>query len=124
MKPKIALFLVLIILFLINICCFPTEPKEKKAKFEITSMKKLMKDYGSPYILTIVKNTGNATGYNVSCTFQAFKNNIIIGTAHAFFAGLDNISPGQSAQDDAIFFDLSFHSDYDNLTHEISWLTR
>ena len=97
---------------------------EKEAKFEITSTSTGVKSYGAPYIIITVKNTGNATGYNASCDVQAKIGNTIIDAGFAYFASGGSISVGESAIDEAIFFDLTSHSDYDNLKYELDWLTR
>lgn len=112
---------VILLLFLLE-CQKPTEPKE--AKFVITGKEKGMTDYDCPYVLITVKNIGNATGYNVACRVHAKRDDTIIDTGFAYFADGGNIAPGESAQDDAVFFDLSSHSDYTSLKYELSWLTR
>ena len=98
----------------------------KKADFIITDIMEMgITSYNCPYIKLKVKNVGNATGYNVACHINALNASYtIIDTATAYFAGLSNIKPGQSAQDDAIFFELKTHSDYSSLEYTMSWLTR
>lgn len=121
-KNKRLLF-VFILLNVLSISCdnpFSSEPEE--AKFEIVSTSKSTTSYGSPSVLVTVKNVGNATGYNVACKIYAKKGNTIIATADAFFAGLGNIKPGETTQDEAVFFDLKSHNDYSDLKYELSWL--
>ena len=105
-------------------CDNPTESKSKKPNFTITSTTKGVKSYGSPFIRITVKNSGNATGYNVSCDVQAKRGDLIVDSGFAYFADGGNIAPGESAVDEAIFFDLSSHSDYDDLEYELDWLKR
>ncbi len=100
----------------------PDEPKEPS--FAVTSTVKGMKDYGSPFVTITVKNIGNATGYNVSCDVLAKKGNLIVDSGFAYFANGASIDPGESAVDEAIFFDLDSHSDYDKLEYELDWLKR
>lgn len=83
-----------------------------------------MKSYGSPYVEITVKNDGDATGHLVTCDVYAKKGNIIVDTALAIFAGGSSIKPGESAIDEAIFFDLDSNSDYDVLSYELDWSTK
>ena len=97
----------------------------KSANFNIMSVDKTMTSYSRPSLKVTVKNTGNATGYNVGCKSHARNAaGTIIDTASTFFASLGNIGVNESAQDEGVFFNLRSHNDYANLTHECSWLTR
>lgn len=109
---------------LITSCGILDPEEEKKAEFEVTSVTKGMKSYGSPFITLTVKNTGNATAYNVSCDVQAIKGTLIIDSGFAYFAGGNDIRAGMGAVDEAIFFDLESHSDYDRLEYELDWIQR
>ncbi|MCK4297109.1 MAG: hypothetical protein KAX28_10695 [Candidatus Marinimicrobia bacterium] len=60
----------------------------------------------------------------VSCDVQAKKGNLIIDSGFAYFANGGNIKVGESAQDEAIFFEINSHNDYDNLTYDLDWLTK
>jgi hypothetical protein len=103
----------------------PTTVIPRQANFEITSVVTTMTSFRCPALVITVKNTGDATGYNVSCNAHAINAaGVIIDTARAFFAGLENILVGQSAQDEAIFFSLSSHNEYRTLSYECSWITR
>ncbi len=100
-----------------------TSPPE--AKFDVMSVKKTTTSYSRPSLTITVKNIGDATGYNVSCDANALDSaGIIIDTAQAFFAELGDITVGQSALDEAVFFNLSSHDDYVSLTYNCDWLTR
>ena len=92
------------------------------ANFEVTNTTTGMTSYGCPYVKITVKNVGSKTGYNVSCTVKAFNGNTIIDTGFAYFADGSDIDPGESAIDDAIFFDLSSHNQYDRLEYDLDWL--
>lgn len=95
------------------------------AYFELVSTKKGYKSYGCCYISGKVKNKGNATGYNVMITFQAYdSSNTIIDTAHGFPASLGDIPPGISATFEAIFFDTYDWNKIAKLTYIIEWLNR
>lgn len=117
--------LILFLLLVIFRCESLLEPKEEKeAHFIITSKTTGIKSYGSPYVKITVKNDGDATGYNVSCDVQAKRGNLIVDSGFAYFANGGNIRVGESAQDEAIFFDLNSHNDYDNLVYDLDWLTK
>lgn len=96
-----------------------------QAKFEMVSFTAQTTSYNRPSLLITEKNTGNATGYNLAV--HAYAHNAagtIIDTAVAFPANLGNIAPGESAQDEAVFFNLNSHTDYAGLTFDASWLSR
>lgn len=98
---------------------------QPEARFEIISVDKTTFSTGHPSLMITVKNTGDATGYNVGCDAQALDAaGTIIDTAPAFFAGLGNIDAGQTAQDEAVFFKLASHDDYKTIEYDCSWLTR
>ncbi|MCK4578674.1 MAG: hypothetical protein KAU50_07780 [Candidatus Marinimicrobia bacterium] len=109
---------------LITSCGILEPEEEKKAKVEVISTTKGMKSYNSPFITITIKNTGNATAYNVSCDVQAIRGNLIVDSGFAYFAGGGDIRPGMSAVDEAIFFDLESHSDYDRLEYELDWIQK
>ena len=95
-----------------------------EAEFIITSKVLGIKSYGSPTVTITVKNIGNKTGYNVSCDVQAKRGNTIVDAGFAYFVNGGSIQPNESAIDEAIFFDLNSHSDYDRLEYKLSWLER
>ena len=90
-------------------------------KFTIVDREYGMTTYGRPKVTITVRNTGNATGYNVACDVQAKKNNTIIDSGFAYFANGGNIAPGEKAQEDAIFFELTSLDGYE-LTYDLTWL--
>jgi hypothetical protein len=95
------------------------------ANFVIISVAKTMTTFNRPSLTITVNNNGTATGYNVSCDAHARNSaGTIIDTAQAFFAGLGNIVVGDSALDEAVFFNLNTHTDYVSITYDCSWLTR
>ncbi|MCF7808641.1 MAG: hypothetical protein K9M49_06410 [Candidatus Marinimicrobia bacterium] len=122
MRKTFLLSFILLSLIFVNNCEEPEESNHSYPKFEITPTTAGVKSYGSPYVKITVKNTGNAIGYNVSCDVQAKRGNLIVDSGFAYFANGGNITPGESAVDEAIFFNLSSHSDYDNLEYELDWL--
>jgi hypothetical protein len=102
-----------------------TATVQPQAKFEIISVDKTTFNSSHPSLMITVKNTGTATGYNVGCDANALNAaGTIIDTAPAFFAGLGDITVGQTAQDEAVFFTLTSHADYASLTYNCTWLTR
>lgn len=102
----------------------PVSDEYPDAHFVITATSAEMKSYGSPYILITVKNVGNKTGYLVSCDVYAKQGNVIVDTGFASFAGGNNIKSGESTSDDAIFWKLDSHDQYDTLEYELDWFTR
>ena len=102
----------------------PVSDEYPDAHFVITATSAEVKSYGSPYILITIKNIGNKTGWNVSCDVYAKQGNVIVDVGKAFFAGLGSIRSGEKTSDDAIFFKLDSHDQYDTLEYELSWLTR
>jgi len=96
----------------------------KEPEFEFISKVKEMTEYGRPCIIITVKNIGDGTGYCVSCHVIAKRGSLIVDTGFASFEDLGYIGPGEISTDDAIFFKLKLHSDYDKLEYELNWLTK
>jgi hypothetical protein len=94
------------------------------AYFTLLSYSQTMTSYHCPEIDGIVRNDGNAVGYNVMIEWQGLKNNVILDTASGFPADLGNIGVGISAAFEAVFFDLHNWSDIDQLKYTITWLNR
>lgn len=125
-------------LFLLSLLLFfgcenPTAPEiempeytpKKYAEFRLNgSVTQSYTTYNSPRLTGYVINVGQATGYNVGVEFTAKKNGAIVGTAKGFPADLGNIYVGEIAYFEAVFFSLDYHSDYDEVRYEITWLTR
>lgn len=104
-------------------CTKPEEPKE--AAFEVTDTQEQMWLDMHPQILITVKNVGDATGYSVRCEARAKDTNgVIIDSDDCYFVDGGDIRPGESAQDDVIFWDLSSHDDYATVEYQLSWGTR
>lgn len=118
------LAVMLIIVLLVSGCKEKVAAPPPEAEFTVTGASAIMTSFNRPAIRVTIKNTGNATGYNVGVTIQAISGNTIVDTGHAFPGDLGNIAPGQSAVDDAVFFNLTNHSDYTRTETEIDWLTR
>ncbi len=93
----------------------------EEPKFTIVSRIKSMTTYGRPKVTIIVENTGRAVGYNVSCDIQAKKGDTIIDSGFAYFANGSDIDPGEKAQDEAVFFELTSLDGY-QLEYDLSWL--
>jgi len=131
MIKKTALFFLCIFLFLSIPGCkkkLPTSPDipdiTRAASFTLVESTQGYASYGCCEITGIVKNVGNATGYNVGIEYQAYNaSNVIIDTANGFPADLGNIPVGVSATFEAIFFDLYNWSLVAKTTYEITWLT-
>ncbi|MCD6579687.1 hypothetical protein J7L48_09435 [bacterium] len=116
-KSRLIILFAVLLLLLLSTC--GTGPD-----FEIVKTVKETKSYGSPYVKITVRNIGDGIGYNVSCDVLAKRGNNIVDSGFAYFANGANIEPGESATDEAVFFDLSSHSNYDNLKYELDWLSR
>jgi len=100
-----------------------SESTAKGPEFTIVTSVKGMTDFGSPKVTITVKNVGSEVGYNVSCNVNAKKNDTIIDSGFAYFANGNDIAPGEKAQDDATFFDLTTLDGY-ALIYDLSWLER
>lgn len=79
--------------------------------------------YGSPYARIVIENAGDRIGYNVSCTVQVTRGGIIVDSGFAYFAGGEDIEPGERAEERAIFFGLSSLIGC-TLKYRLSWLER
>ena len=98
----------------------------KVAHFIVTNQLLITTSFGSPGIKITIKNDGAATGYNVSVVVNALDNLVIVDSGTAFPANLGDILPGQSAQDNAVFFKLT-PSQIGALKYSvpvITWLSR
>ena len=131
MTKKMLLVFLCFTLFLTMPGCkkkLPTSPDIPipvlEASFILVSSTQGYTGYGCCEITGIVKNVGNATGYNVMIEFQAYNaNDVIIDTANGFPADLGNIPVGVSAMFDAVFFETYYWSSISKTTYEITWLT-
>jgi len=94
-----------------------------RAIFEMISYDYRYTFYGNCEIFGIIKNVGNATGYNVMVEFQAYSDNVIVGTARGYPADLGNIPVGVKAAFEAIFFNLYNWGVIGEVTYEITWIT-
>lgn len=106
----------------------PSQPSDElppEGPLEIIKIEKDLTDYGSPRIWITVQNTSQDTLYNAACTVYAKDSHkVVLDDGFAYFVEGGNIAPGETAREDAIFFDLSSHDDYAMLTYELSWLKR
>jgi hypothetical protein len=87
--------------------------------------KKKMTSYGCPYFEGYVKNIGQVTGYNSMIEFHAYSDThriTIIDTASGFPSNLGNITPGQRAKFEAIFFNLTSWDQVKSWDYTITWL--
>lgn len=109
-------------------CRTPEEPKFEEptfADFEVTDTRDTMYMDMYPQILVTVENVGTATGYLVRCIAAAKDTSgVIIDSDLTYFVDGGDIHPGESAQDDVIFMELSSHDDYDTVDYQLSWYTR
>ena len=127
-KKMLLVFLCLSLFLSIPYCKkkLPTSPDIpiREADFLLVSSTQGYASFGCCEITGIVKNVGNATGYNVMIEFQAYNaSNVIVDTASGFPADLGNIPVGVSASFEAIFFELYSWSLVSKTTYEITWLT-
>ena len=111
------IFSFLFVIFIISGCY-------QEAVFEIVNVQEAVKSYGSPYLIITVQNTGPRPGWGVTCDVRAYgPNQTILDTAWAYFASGNTINPGESAEGEAIFFDLASHTDYLLLDYELNWFS-
>lgn len=85
------------------------------------------KSYDSVAYAGKVKNVSSTTVYNVKIVVYAYSDEArtnIIGTASGFPADLENIAPGQTADFEAIFFDIKNGGLIKTNSYEITWLYR
>lgn len=85
------------------------------------------KSYGSVAYAGKVKNVSSKTVYNVQIVIYAYSDTAktnIIGTASGFPADLESIGPGQTANFEAIFFDIKNGGLIKANSYEITWLYR
>ncbi len=94
------------------------------ADFSFVSTKQTYVSWGAPAIEVTVKNTGERTAYNVACDINALRGSTIIHSTTAYFAGLNDIDPGQQAMDEAIFWTMDSHADYSRLEYTLRWIER
>lgn len=83
------------------------------------------KSYGAPYVILHIMHKSGDDIYNASCDVRAMNGSSIMDTGFAYFADGGTIRSGESAQDEAIFFNLSSQSEYDRFeTSDCTWLYR
>lgn len=90
-------------------------------EFEVVSYQQEYKDYGAPYLIIKIKNTGNAAGFNVYCEAVAKTDVRIIDSAWAYFKNGDPIYPGEIATDEAVFLNIKTHDQYKVLDFKMKW---
>lgn len=76
-------------------------------------------DGGSAAIAMTVRNTGsNSTAYYVGCSIKLKRGNTIIDRGVAYFWTL---RPGEAAIDEARFYRIEKHSEYDRVEYTLYW---
>lgn len=106
--------------------CYASLPSGAKFIFD-GNISRTMTSYGRPQFEGFLKNVGTKTGWNIMITFIAFSDaakTTIIDTALGFPASLADIAPGQRAYFDAVFFDLTSHTQIVAWDAEFSYLQR
>lgn len=106
--------------------CYAFLPTGSKLIFD-GNISKTMTSYGCPQFEGFLKNVGTKTAWNIMITFIAFSDTAkttIIDTALGFPANLGDIAPGQRAYFDAVFFDLTSHTQIVAWDSELSYLER
>lgn len=105
--------------------CGSEDSSDPSANIEFTWGEFGTKSYGSPYVILKIKHNGGEDIYNASCDVRAMKGSSIMDTGFTYFADGGTIRSGESTQDEAIFFNLSSHSQYERVeTSECTWLYR
>jgi imidazole glycerol phosphate synthase subunit HisF len=90
-------------------------------EFEVVSYQKEYKDYGAPYLIIKIRNTGTAPGFNVSCEAVAKTDVRIIDSALAYFKNGDKIYPGEVSTDEAVFLNITSHDQYRVMSFKLKW---
>jgi len=90
-------------------------------EFEVVSYEKKYKEYGAPYLIIKIKNTGTAPGFNVSCEAVAKTEVRIIDSALAYFKNGDKIYPGEVSTDEAVFLSITSHDQYKVVSFKLKW---
>lgn len=122
-KYKIAI--VLVVLGSLLGCGGSDDNSDPSANIEFIWGEFGTKSYGSPYVVLKIKHNGGDDIYNASCDVRAMKGSSIMDTGFVYFADGGTIKSGESAQDEAIFFNLTSHSQYERVeTSECTWLYR
>ena len=67
-----------------------------------------------PEITLLLTNNSTFTIFNTSCKVEAKRDGIIVDAASLFFADLDDIRPGEAAEDSGTYSDLSSLEDFDS----------
>jgi len=134
-KTKINLWMIVFVMTLLFFTCeeetpftpSPPTPPEPEAYFVITGdIKRTYTSYHSPQFEGKVKNTGDATGYNVMVEITCYSDDYttIIDNAHGFPGNLGNIEPGQKATFEAVAFECDSHDQIKTYDVTITWLTK
>ena len=125
LKKFSVILLLLLMVFAVASCDSPTFREIES--LELVELNTSMKDYNSPYFYGKVENTGNVDLYNAKITFTIFetsaKNNII-DTASGFPANGETIRVDQTANFEAVAFDLNSEAELEYYNVEITFLKR
>ena len=71
-------------------------------------------EFGQPAVTLLVTNNSTFTIYNVGCTVAARRDDVIVGGERLFFADLDDIRPGEAAEETERFSDIDSFDDFDS----------
>jgi len=122
---------IIVLLVLLTSCGqnpFSPEVKVRVAKIVLAeTMVRTYTSYNCPVFTGYVKNTGDATGYNVKVAITCFSDDqkkTIIDVANGFPANLGDIGPGQRAYFEAVVFGCDSWDDIKGWTVKITWLDR
>ncbi len=72
------------------------------------------------YINVNITNNCSEAIVNASCNVTALKGTTVLGTGFAYFSEGETISPGQSAQGGAIFFNVTKSTEFDQVSMSAS----
>jgi len=117
--------LLLLVVLTSLIGCGSDDSSEPNANVEFSFGEFGMKSFGAPFVVLHINHTGGNDIYNASCDVRAMQGSTIVDTGFAYFADGGTIKSGESAHDEAIFFNLSAHTQYETVeTSECTWLYR
>ena len=122
MSTRIRSSLVFIPLLVSSFGCNPDSPFAVLTDPPTCSILSIQKtDASWPYPATIsmtVKNTGDATAYDISCSIKLKSGNTIVDKGVIFFGTLQS---QESYKQEGSFYQITTHTDYSNAEYDLGW---
>jgi hypothetical protein len=122
---KIFKLVVILVILLGLLGCGSEDSSGPSANIEFTWGEFGTKSYGAPYVIFKIQHKGGDDIYSAHCDVMAMKGSSIMDTGFAYFADGGTIRSGENAQAEAVFFNLSSHSQYEIVeARGCTWLYR